>query len=63
MHAAEIFDIHPSQQNKHCNRKSENFENITFLPIIYKSMTKNRKFLANPKKYERKKNGNSNTSY
>ena len=31
------------QQNKYYNQKSENFENITFLLIIYKSVTKNPK--------------------
>ena len=34
------------QQNKYCNRKSENFEIITFLPIIFKSVARNPKTLS-----------------
>ena len=54
-YAAYVFNIHQTQRNKYCNGKSEKFESITFLPIIYKSVNKIRKLLVNPKKYERKK--------
>ena len=35
------------QQNKCCNQKSKNFENITFLPKIYNRVTKNLKTSVN----------------
>ena len=40
------------QQIKYFHRKSENFGNITFLPIIYKSVTENPKSLIEPEKCE-----------
>ena len=43
------------RQKKYFYRKSKNFESITLLPIIYKSVTKNPKTLVNPKKSERRK--------
>ena len=63
-----IFGIHQTiyaalasriTEQKYCNRKSENCENITFLPIIYKSATKNLKALSESQKILAE--GNSNT--
>ena len=49
-----LHELH-EQQNKLFYRKSENFENITFLPIIYKSVAKNPKTLSESKKKKKKK--------
>ena len=40
-----LHQLH-EQQNKYCNRKSGNFENITFLPKIYNNVTENPKTLS-----------------
>lgn len=37
------------RKDKYCNQKSKNFENITFLTIIYKSVTKNPETLCESK--------------
>ena len=41
----------------------KNFENITFLPIIYKTVTKNPKTLRKSEKRWAKEKGNSNLFY
>ena len=50
------------QQNKYSYPKSENFENISFLPITYKNVTKNPKTLSESEKnVSREEKDNSNT--
>ena len=48
-HAVYIFGIYQTiymfYDNKYCNRGFKNFENITFLPIIYRSLTTNSAYL------------------
>ena len=57
-----LHKVH-EQQDKYYNRKSENFKNITFLPIIYKSVTKHPKTLWESEKMWAEEKGNSNMFY
>ena len=51
------------QQNKYFSQKSGNFEDINFLSVIYKSLTKNPKTLSKFEKVLAEKKDNCNRVY